>query len=37
MYVPLNNKKTSYEITKPFAKAIAEPLEKQTPTRPPPR
>lgn len=31
MYVPLNNRSTSYEITKPFAKAIAQLLEKQTP------
>ncbi len=30
VYVPLNNK-TSYETTKPFAKAIAQLLEKQTP------
>jgi bifunctional non-homologous end joining protein LigD len=30
VYVPLNNK-TSYEVTKPFAKAIAQLLEKQTP------
>jgi bifunctional non-homologous end joining protein LigD len=33
VYVPLNNKDTSYEITKPFAKAIAQLLEKQTPDR----
>jgi bifunctional non-homologous end joining protein LigD len=31
VYVPLNNKATSYETTKPFAKAIAQLLEKQTP------
>jgi bifunctional non-homologous end joining protein LigD len=31
VYVPLNNRDTSYEITKPFAKAIAQLLEKQTP------
>jgi bifunctional non-homologous end joining protein LigD len=30
VYVPLN-KKASYEVTKPFAKAIAQLLEKQTP------
>ena len=30
VYVPLN-KKTSYDVTKPFAKAIAQLLEKQTP------
>lgn len=30
VYVPLNDK-TSYEVTKPFAKAIAQLLEKQTP------
>jgi bifunctional non-homologous end joining protein LigD len=30
VYVPLNAK-TSYEVTKPFAKAIAQLLEKQTP------
>lgn len=30
VYVPLN-RKTSYEVTKPFAKAIAQLLEKQTP------
>ncbi|MBS1880974.1 MAG: ATP-dependent DNA ligase, partial [Actinobacteria bacterium] len=29
VYVPLNNR-TSYEVTKPFAKAIAQLLEKQT-------
>ena len=32
VYVPLNNR-TSYEETKPFAKAIAQLLEKQTPDR----
>jgi bifunctional non-homologous end joining protein LigD len=31
VYVPLNSKKVNYEITKPFAKAIAQLLEKQTP------
>jgi bifunctional non-homologous end joining protein LigD len=31
VYVPLNTRETSYEITKPFAKAIAQLLEKQTP------
>ena len=31
VYVPLNRKDTSYEVTKPFAKAIAQLLEKQTP------
>ena len=31
VYVPLNNRDTSYEVTKPFAKAIAQLLEKQTP------
>jgi bifunctional non-homologous end joining protein LigD len=31
VYVPLNNKKINYETTKPFAKAIAQLLEKQTP------
>ncbi len=31
VYVPLNRRDTSYEITKPFAKAIAQLLEKQTP------
>jgi bifunctional non-homologous end joining protein LigD len=31
VYVPLNSKKVSYETTKPFAKAIAQLLEKQTP------
>jgi bifunctional non-homologous end joining protein LigD len=30
VYVPLNDK-TSYDVTKPFAKAIAQLLEKQTP------
>lgn len=30
VYVPLN-KKTSYDVTKPFAKAIAQLMEKQTP------
>ncbi len=33
VYVPLNSKKVSYETTKPFAKAIAQLLEKQTPDR----
>jgi bifunctional non-homologous end joining protein LigD len=32
VYVPLN-KKASYEVTKPFAKAIAQLLEKQTPDK----
>jgi bifunctional non-homologous end joining protein LigD len=31
VYIPLNSKKVSYETTKPFAKAIAQLLEKQTP------
>jgi bifunctional non-homologous end joining protein LigD len=31
VYVPLNDKKVSYDKTKPFAKAIAQLLEKQTP------
>ncbi|HEV7484022.1 MAG TPA: non-homologous end-joining DNA ligase [Solirubrobacterales bacterium] len=31
VYVPLNRKDISYEVTKPFAKAIAQLLEKQTP------
>ncbi len=31
VYVPLNSKGTSYDETKPFAKAIAQLLEKQTP------
>jgi bifunctional non-homologous end joining protein LigD len=31
VYVPLNSPKTSYDETKPFAKAIAQLLEKQTP------
>jgi bifunctional non-homologous end joining protein LigD len=31
VYVPLNTKKISYDETKPFAKAIAQLLEKQTP------
>jgi bifunctional non-homologous end joining protein LigD len=30
VYVPLNSKKVSYDTTKPFAKAIAQLLEKQT-------
>jgi bifunctional non-homologous end joining protein LigD len=33
VYVPLNTPKTSYDETKPFAKAIAQLLEKQTPDR----
>jgi bifunctional non-homologous end joining protein LigD len=33
VYVPLNMPKTSYDETKPFAKAIAQLLEKQTPDR----
>jgi bifunctional non-homologous end joining protein LigD len=32
VYVPLNTR-TSYDVTKPFAKAIAQLLEKQTPDR----
>jgi bifunctional non-homologous end joining protein LigD len=31
VYLPLNQKKMSYDETKPFAKAIAQLLEKQTP------
>ncbi len=31
VYVPLNRKDVSYDVTKPFAKAIAQLLEKQTP------
>jgi bifunctional non-homologous end joining protein LigD len=31
VYVPLNSKRVSYEQTKPFAKAIAQLLEKETP------
>ena len=31
VYVPLNSKKFNYDVTKPFAKAIAQLLEKQTP------
>jgi bifunctional non-homologous end joining protein LigD len=31
VYVPLNSRKVNYETTKPFAKAIAQLLEKQTP------
>ena len=31
VYVPLNRKDVNYDITKPFAKAIAQLLEKQTP------
>jgi bifunctional non-homologous end joining protein LigD len=31
VYVPLNSKAVDYETTKPFAKAIAQLLEKQTP------
>jgi bifunctional non-homologous end joining protein LigD len=33
VYVPLNSKKVNYELTKPFAKAIAQLLEKQTPEK----
>jgi bifunctional non-homologous end joining protein LigD len=33
VYVPLNSPKTSYDETKPFAKAIAQLLEKQTPDK----
>ncbi|MEX2105449.1 MAG: non-homologous end-joining DNA ligase [Solirubrobacterales bacterium] len=31
VYVPLNSREVSYDVTKPFAKAIAQLLEKQTP------
>lgn len=31
VYVPLNGRKASYDVTKPFAKAIAQLLEKETP------
>ena len=31
VYVPLNSRKVSYDVTKPFAKAIAQLLEKETP------
>jgi bifunctional non-homologous end joining protein LigD len=31
VYIPLNSKKVNYDMTKPFAKAIAQLLEKQTP------
>jgi bifunctional non-homologous end joining protein LigD len=33
VYLPLNSRDTSYDVTKPFAKAIAQLLEKQTPDR----
>jgi bifunctional non-homologous end joining protein LigD len=33
VYVPLNSKKVNYEVTKPFAKAIAQLLEKETPDK----
>jgi bifunctional non-homologous end joining protein LigD len=33
VYVPLNSKKVNYDLTKPFAKAIAQLLEKQTPDK----
>jgi bifunctional non-homologous end joining protein LigD len=33
VYVPLNSRKASYDETKPFAKAIAQLLEKQTPDK----
>jgi bifunctional non-homologous end joining protein LigD len=33
VYVPLNRKQVGYEQTKPFAKAIAQLLEKETPDR----
>jgi bifunctional non-homologous end joining protein LigD len=33
VYVPLNNRKMTYDLTKPFAKAIAQLLEKQTPDK----
>src|ERR1044072_7381563 len=31
VYIHLNSKKVSYDVTKPFAKAIAQLMEKQTP------
>jgi bifunctional non-homologous end joining protein LigD len=31
VYVPLNSKGVNYELTKPFAKGVAQLLEKQTP------
>jgi bifunctional non-homologous end joining protein LigD len=33
VYVPLNSKAVNYDVTKPFAKAIAQLLEKQTPDK----
>ena len=33
VYVPLNRKDVDYDVTKPFAKAIAQLLEKQTPEK----
>jgi bifunctional non-homologous end joining protein LigD len=33
VYVPLNNKKVTYERSKPFAQAVARLLEKQTPDK----
>jgi bifunctional non-homologous end joining protein LigD len=33
VYVPLNSKKVNYEVTKPFAKGVAQLLEKQTPDK----
>ncbi len=33
VYVPLNSRAASYDLTKPFAKAIAQLLEKETPDR----
>ena len=33
VYVPLNRKDVSYDVTKPFAKAIAQLLEKETPDK----
>jgi bifunctional non-homologous end joining protein LigD len=33
VYVPLNRRDASYELTKPFAKAIAQLLEKETPEK----
>ncbi len=33
VYVPINSRTASYELTKPLAKAIAQLLEKQTPDR----
>ena len=33
VYIPLNSKKVNYDTTKPFAKAIAQLMEKQTPDK----